>query len=79
MSQRKREEKLLKAIKNEVIKAIVKKLLADGWTIKSKNRHMKLFNESTNQTIAVPLTPSDSRSALNWISQIRRYGVVIPC
>lgn len=71
--------RLLKAIKSEPILKTVKKLLDDGWEIKSKNKHMKLFNANTNQTITVPLTPSDLRSALNWHSQIRRAGVVIPC
>lgn len=79
MSQQRQNEKLLKAIKSETIRDAVKKLLANGWVIKSKNRHMKLFNENTKQTVSVPLTPSDNRSALNWLSQVRRSGVVIPC
>lgn len=68
-----------KMIKNETIREVVLKLLKAGWQVKSRNCHLKLFNDDTRKTITVPLSPSDSRSALNWICQIKRCGVVIPC
>jgi predicted RNA binding protein YcfA (HicA-like mRNA interferase family) len=70
---------LSKTIKSELVLKVVKLLLDDGWEIKSRNRHLKLVNVAANKTVTVPLTPSDNRSAQNWVCQIKRAGVVIPC
>ena len=59
----------------KVIDGIAQSLIKNGWVIKSKNRHLRLFNPCTRQTITVPGSPSDPRATENWLHQIRRSGV----
>jgi ribosomal protein L30E len=62
----------------KTIDAIVRNLLKTGeWIIKSNNRHYRLENENTKHCITVPGTPSDRRSTLNWIHQLKRAGVEV--
>ena len=62
----------------DIINKIVQALLKVGWRALKGRGHPRLKSPDGKLTITVPKTPSDHRSSLNWISQIRRCGVVIP-
>lgn len=61
----------MRVSKDSRIVAFVDALVADGWTIESGRPHHKIVSP-TGWRHAIPGTPSDHRSALNWISQVRR-------
>lgn len=63
---------------SELINKVAKDLVKAGWESKVCKKHPRLRNPATGQVITIPKTPSDHRSALNWISQIRRAGVEVP-
>lgn len=60
------------------INRIVKELVNAGWEALRCKGHPRIKSPDGKITLTVPGSPSDHRSALNWISQIRRLGVAIP-
>lgn len=65
--------------KDQLIDKVARGLIKAGWTIKSRNRHVRLENPDTRQCITVPGSPSDRRVAQNWIHQLKRLGVPVCC
>jgi len=59
------------------INAIVKGLLKQGWCSLKVKGHPRIKSPDGKITITVPISPSDHRVALNWISQLRRSGVEV--
>ena len=48
-----------------------RRLVSAGWTLES-GRHDKLRHPDGRRIIAIPGTPSDRRSALNWKTRVKR-------
>lgn len=66
--------------KDKRIDAVVRKLLREGWSVKSAKRHLRLENEVTRDCITVPGSPSDHRATQNWLHQLKnQHGVVLSC
>lgn len=61
-----------------IINDIVKRLIRQGWEALKGRGHPRIKSPDGKITITVPKTPSDHRSTMNWISQIRRCGVELP-
>ena len=59
-------------IKDKQIKKIIEELVATGWSLISKNNHIKMKRGC--EIIIVPSTPSDRRAYLNLKSLIKRYN-----
>lgn len=59
----------------ELIDKVARRLLKAGWIREERGVHVRLTAPGGALTVTVPVTPSDHRSGLNWISQIRRAGV----
>ena len=65
----------MKYSKNKEINNLVRRLLKKfGFEVKSKNNHLKLWNDAKKVTIIVPQTPSDGRAVLNFFADVRRLG-----
>lgn len=64
----------MKYSKNKEIHKLVRALLNFGWTIKSKNSHLKLWHEDQKKMLMVPQTPSDGRAVLNFFADVKRAG-----
>ena len=62
----------------EIINRIVKELIKLGWAALPVRGHPRLKSPDGKITITYSKTPSDHRTAHNWISQLRRCGVDIP-
>ena len=68
----------MKYSKNKEIHELVKRLLKEfGFIVKSKNNHLKIWNEEKRTTLMVPQTPSDGRAVLNFFADVRRAGFSI--
>jgi len=63
---------------SERINGIVRALIKAGWELIRHKRHPRLRSPDGKTNLTVPFTPSDHRAEINWISQIRRQGVVVP-
>jgi predicted RNA binding protein YcfA (HicA-like mRNA interferase family) len=63
--------------RDKTINETVKRLLKDGWFVRSQNKHVTLKHESGKGTIVVPGSPSDGRSMQNWLHQVRRMEATI--
>lgn len=65
----------MKYSKNKEIHNLVRRLLKEfDFEVKSKNNHLKLWNDEKKVTIIVPQTPSDGRAVLNFFADVRRLG-----
>lgn len=49
----------------------IDRLIEEGWWIERGGKHNKICHKSGFK-FAIPGTPSDHRSSLNWIMQMRR-------
>lgn len=57
------------------IEQVCRSLVKDGWRAVSHHKHVKMRSPDGSTVVVVPSTPSDWRSVLNWLSQLRRKGV----
>lgn len=53
------------------IEAEVKRLIKAGWQFERGKRHPKI-TAPNGRTIAIPSSPSDRRTALNWKTRVKR-------
>lgn len=68
----------MKYSRSKEIHELVKRLLKEfGFIIKSKNNHLKIYNEEKKVTLTVPQSPSDGRAVLNFTADVRRAGFAI--
>jgi hypothetical protein len=49
-----------------------------GWEIERASRHARLISPDGRTKLTVPGSPSDSRAAQNWRSQVRRLTGIDP-
>jgi hypothetical protein len=57
------------------IRALVRKLEAQGWRVVDGGKHLKAFPpDRTKPMVTLAKTPSDRRSIKNAMSQLRRSG-----
>lgn len=58
------------------IDRIVRSLLRQGWIVKSRKAHTKLYHDGERKTLIVPYSPSDGRAVRNFEADVRRAGFV---
>jgi hypothetical protein len=61
--------------KDELIQRECEALVREGWTIEIMRKHAIVRRPDGIKVAGIPKTPSDRRSGLNWLSQIRRARV----
>lgn len=49
-----------------------------GWSLERAARHVRLISPDGRTKLTVPGSPSDSRAAQNWRSQVRRITGIDP-
>lgn len=68
----------MKYSKSKEVNEIVEKVLDQGWTIETGAKHYVLVPvDRTKRKIAVPGTPGDHRSVLNFRAEVRRAGGIV--
>ena len=60
------------------IDCVVKRLVRAGWTFNHSGKHGKLIPPSKKLFLTVPLSPSDSNSFKNFLSDVRRLQRILP-
>lgn len=54
------------------IQKLVRRLLRDGWTFERGGRHGRIHHKQAHGFVAVPGTPGDHRSFLNFAKAVQR-------
>ncbi|MCK9988771.1 MAG: hypothetical protein AzoDbin1_05243 [Azoarcus sp.] len=49
-----------------------------GWELDRATRHVRLISPDGRTKLTIPGSPSDSRAAQNWRSQVRRITGIDP-
>lgn len=63
--------------KSERINAEVRRLVALGWTYRRGSKHGRVMSPDGKTSVTVPVTPSDRRSPLNFIRDLKRAAIGI--
>jgi hypothetical protein len=58
--------------RDPLIEKEARRLEKSGWVALNGGKHKRLRSPDSKHTITVPGSPSDHRSALNWLHQLRR-------
>lgn len=65
---------MVKCSRSREINVLVTSLLKDGWTLRLGKKHAVIMAPS-GRRIAVPSTPSDNRSYLNFSRGVRHLAI----
>lgn len=58
--------------KSDVIDMEVRRLLARGWSYRRGSKHGRVISPDGKAKVSVPGTPSDIRSAFNFVRDVKR-------
>jgi hypothetical protein len=60
---------------SDVIDAEVRRLLTKGWTYRRGAKHGRVISPDGRAAVTVPGTPSDRRSCLNFVRDLKRAAM----
>lgn len=63
--------------RSDKIDAEVCRLLALGWTYRRGSKHGRVVSPDGKAAVTVPGTPSDKRSPLNFVRDLKRAAICI--
>jgi hypothetical protein len=63
--------------RSDKIDAEVRRLLALGWTYRRGSKHGRVVSPDGKAAVTVPGTPSDKRSPLNFVRDLKRAAICI--